>query len=330
MRKTAFLAFIWAVIAGTTLKNDETLFRKTDYIVPTVISPENNLFTNKRYELGKRLFFDPMLSRDSSISCSSCHLPSNAFSDTLQFSLGVQNRIGVRNTPSIMNVAFHPYYNKDGGVNTLEKQVLVPIQEHIEMDFNIVNISDRMLRDSSYYSMSEEAYGRYPDPFVISRALACFERTLISSNSRFDQYVNSGVPLNPLELKGMELFFGKKANCVSCHSGFNFSNYSFENNGLKLIYTDSGRMRVTNLESDRGLFKVPSLRNVELSGPYMHDGSVRSLIEVIEHYSEGIKPFKNKSEQIESLELSINEKEALLSFLLTLTDESLKQNKNEK
>lgn len=295
------------------------------YRFPEVEHPANNQYSQARFLLGQKLFFDSILSRDNSLSCSSCHIPEFAFSDTNQFSLGVENRIGVRNAPSIMNVGFHPYFNKDGGVNTLEKQVLIPIQEHIEMDFNIVNISDRMLRDSAYYEMSIDAYDRYPDAFVITRALACFERTLISNNSRFDRYVSGDFSsLNSLEIDGMELFYGNKANCASCHSGFNFSNYSFKNNGLKMNYADSGRMRVTKQEKDRALFKVPTLRNVDFTSPYMHDGSLKTLEAVIEHYSSGVVQFKNKSESIRSKKFTENEKQALVAFLKTLSDSTLK------
>lgn len=288
---------------------------------PAVEYPKGNELTAARYALGKRLFFDPILSRNNTISCSSCHLPELAFSDSIAFSLGVEKRIGVRNAPSLANVAYHPYFNKDGGVPTLEMQILVPIQDHNEMDFNIVQVADRMLKDSTYYRMSQEAYGRYPDAYVITRAIACYERTLISGNSKYDKYINSDTTvLSALEKKGKAIFFGKRGQCASCHSGFNFTNYRFENNGLYLQYTDSGRMRITHKEVDRDRFKVPSLRNIEHTAPYMHDGSIRTLNDVIEHYSVGIKAHPNKNAQLSPRHFTPKEKVALLAFLKTLSD----------
>ena len=287
---------------------------------PKVPFPSDNELTEARWKLGKKLFFDPILSRDSSISCGSCHLPDYAFSDTLSFSLGVEKRKGVRNAPSLSNIAYHPYFNRDGGTPTLEMQLLVPIQEHLEFDFNIVDIADRMLRDSAYHQMSADAYNRIPDPYVISRAIATFERTLISSTSKYDRVMQEQEEFSEKEKKGFELFMGDRANCSSCHSGFNFTNYSFENNGLQLQYADSGRMRVTKEESDRAKFKVPSLRNIALTGPYMHDGSIESLKEVVEHYSLGVKPNIALSPQVRNIQLSEEEKEYLIAFLNTLSD----------
>lgn len=320
MRKTGLI--LLALIFFSFSSENENNFLLEDYLFPKVKHPQENLPTAERIELGKKLFFDSILSKDSSISCASCHLPSVAFSDSIAFSLGVENRLGVRNAPSLFNVAYHPFLNRDGGVSTLEKQVLVPIQEHVEMDFNILKIADRMLKDSSYYNLSIKAYGRYPDPFVITRALACYERTLISSNSGFDLYLKGIRKFNQHEKNGMKLFFSEKAKCSSCHGGFNFTNYTFENNGIAFQYSDSGRMRITKKETDRALFKVPSLRNIELTAPYMHDGSIYSLEEVINHYSEGVMEHKN-NKKVNNLNLDKSEKASLLAFLKTLTDTSL-------
>ncbi|MBC7425878.1 MAG: c-type cytochrome, partial [Bacteroidia bacterium] len=156
-----------------------------------------------------------------------------------------------------------------------------------------------------------------------------FERTLISGNSRFDQYFyqNNKNALSSDEINGYNLFISNKTNCSQCHSGFNFSNYSFENNGLYENYADSGRMRLTNQESDRGLFKVPSLRNIEFTAPYMHDGSFQTLEQIIENYNNGGKSFKNKSKLIVPLNLSNQEKHDLISFLKSLSDYQFINNK---
>ena len=276
------------------------------------------------------LFFDPVLSRDSSISCASCHLPRYAFSDTLTFSPGVDHAPGLRNAPTLANVAYHPYFTREGGVPTLEMQILVPIQEHNEFDFNILLIADRLQRDSIYQKLSWEAYDRAPDHFVITRAIACFERSLLSGNSRYDQYYSQGKSdaLSAAELRGMELFFSEKTNCSGCHGGFNFTNYAFENNGLYEEYADPGRFRLTGLEEDRALFKVPSLRNIALTGPYMHDGSLTSLEAIIEHYNSGGKDHPHKKPLIQPLHLSTQERSDLVAFLHSLTDTRFVNNPN--
>lgn len=291
---------------------------------PDINFPEGNEFTKARWDLGKKLFFDKALSLDSSISCASCHQPAFAFSDNIAFSLGVGGRLGTRNAPSLANVAYHPYFTREGGVPTLEMQILVPVQEHNEFDFNIVLIAERLSTDSTYILMAKEAYDRVVDPFVITRALACFERTLLSGNSPYDAYLNghNAFVMAPAALRGMDLFFSARTNCSKCHQGFNFTNYAFENNGLYTVYPDDGRFRLTGLESDRALFKVPGLRNIELTSPYMHDGSIQTLEEVIDHYVSGGKNHPHKSALIQPLTLSESEKNDLIQFLKSLTDET--------
>ncbi len=291
---------------------------------PNVDAPDDNLFTQARWELGKRLFYDNVMSSDSSLNCGSCHKATLAFSDDVSLSKGVEGRLTVANAPSLANVAYHPYYTRAGGMATLEMHVLVPVQEHNEFDFNMLLISERLKKDPSYVQMSQSAYGRDPDPFVITRSIACFERSLISGNSPYDSY-NSG--LDDAELpnevkRGMELFFSNKTNCSTCHSDFNFTNYAFENNGLYLQYADEGRFRLTGIESDRALFKVPSLRNVALTGPYMHDGMMKTLGDVIAHYQSGGQDHPHKSLLIRPLQLSSQERQDLEAFLRSLTDKS--------
>jgi cytochrome c peroxidase len=284
--------------------------------------PEDNSFTEARWELGKKLFYDNVLSIDSTLSCASCHKAELSFSDDVAFSKGVKDRDGVRNAPSLANVAYHPYFTREGGVPTLEQQVLVPLQEHNEFDFNIVLAGERIAKDSIYIAMSKAAYKRAPDYYVITRALANFERSLISNSSHFDQYhyyAQSDALTNAQE-RGLELFYSEKTNCFKCHGGPNFTNYTFDNNGLHDPYADEGRRRLTGLDSDEGLFKVASLRNIEVTGPYMHDGSIESLTEVIEHYNLGGEDHPNKSTVIHPLNLTTQEKEDLLAFLLSLTD----------
>ncbi len=297
---------------------------------PEIPFPDENQFTEAKWLLGKKLFFDKMLSVDNSISCASCHKPELAFSDNIDFSIGAGGLSGRRNAPALGNVAYHPYYTREGGVPTLEMQILVPIQEHDEFNFNIVDIAERMKQDSAYIRMSKEVFDRKPDPYVITRAIATFERTLITGNSKYDQYVNGGDKgaMSASEVRGMDLFFGAKANCGSCHSGFNFTDYSFKNNGLYKEYADNGRERFTKDTADRALFKVPSLRNVGLTAPYMHDGSVTTLEAVVEHYNSGGQPHSNRSELIKPLSLTSQEKQGLVAFLNALTDIDFVTNKS--
>lgn len=289
---------------------------------PAITYPQDNEFSEARWELGKKLFYDNILSVNRTISCASCHKASLAFSDDVAFSNGVENRPGTRNAPTLANVAYHPYYTREGGVPTLEMQVLVPVQEHNEFDFNIVTAGERLQEDSVYVAMSLKAYGRTPDYYVITRALANFERTLISGNSPYDKYVYQGQKnaLTTDEQAGMNLFFSERTNCSNCHSGFNFTNYAFENNGLYTNYTDIGRKRLTGKPEDEARFKVPTLRNIALTAPYMHDGSFLTLNEVVEHYNKGGFGHPNKSGLVKPLGLTDSEKEQLIAFLKSLTD----------
>lgn len=290
--------------------------------------PDDNAYTQERWELGKALFFDPVLSKDSTVSCASCHNPSLAFSDNVAFSKGVEKKLGTRNSPTLTNIGFHPYFTREGGVPSLEMQVLVPIQEHNEFDFNILPIAERLNNNPAYISMSQAAYGRNPDPFVIVRAIATFERSLLSTNSAFDRYYfnKEQNALNESAKKGMQLFYSDKTNCSKCHSGFNFSNFAFENNGLYNNYKDEGRRRLTNKQEDFALFKVPTLRNVEVTAPYMHDGSLATLEKVIEHYNSGGKNNPQKSQYLQVLNLTETEKSQLVAFLKSLTDHEFNNN----
>lgn len=284
--------------------------------------PLDNLLTKDRVALGKILFYDPIFSRDSSLSCSTCHNPLLAFTDGLPTSKGIDNQHTLRNSPSLANVAYHPYYLREGGVPTLEQQILVPIQEHPEFDNNILIIAEKLQTRKDIVDLSMKAYGRLPDPYVITRSISAFERTIISGNSAYDEFSiqHNQNALSESQVRGLLLFYSDRLSCSKCHGGFNFTDYTFKNNGLSVDYADNGRERLTGKEEDRALFKVPSLRNVEITGPYMHDGSIKTLQEVIEHYNSGGKNHPHKSELVKALYLSPQEKEDLLNFLRSLTD----------
>ncbi len=288
--------------------------------------PEDNPFSLSKWEMGKKLFYDPALSRDFSISCESCHKQDLGFADDLSITPGVDKIVGARNSPTLANVAFHPHLMREGGVPTLEMQVLVPIQEHSEMDFNIVEICERLNQDEEYVQMSADAFDSEITPFVVTRALATFERTLISGNSPYDKYSRGQGTLTASETRGMELFFNsERTNCSSCHSGFNFTDYSIRNNGYES--GDIGKMRLTGDSSDYSLFKVASLRNVSLTAPYMHDGSFSTLREVIDQYNGGGSS-DLKDPLIKPLNLSEQEINDLINFLTSLTDQEFISNKN--
>lgn len=295
---------------------------------PVLESPQDNAANPWRLELGRRLFYDPILSRDSSISCAHCHKQAYAFADSIPTSPGVKGRKGVQNVPSLGNIGYATSFTRAGGVPTLEMQILVPIQEAHEFDFNIVLIAERLAAIPLYDSLSQLAYNRTPDPYVITRSIAAFERSLLSTNSFYDQYIyqNKKKALSRAARRGYQLFMSDKTNCSQCHTPPHFSNFAFENNGLYEVYADSGRMRLTHQEIDRALFKVPSLRNVALTAPYMHDGSLASLAAVVNHYNRGGVVHKNKSTLIKPLGLSPKEQKDLLAFLEALTDTNFIEN----
>lgn len=286
---------------------------------PAMPIPQDNPLTQASVALGRKLFYDPILSIDSTISCASCHLQQLAFSDELPLSTGVAGRLGFRNAPTLANVGYVPLLLKDGGVETLEIQVLTPLTDHNEMDFTIAAATDRLLQNPTYVNMSWQAYGREPSPYVIVRALAAFERTFISGNAPFDK-PDTLTALSEAQRRGKQLFFSNRTKCSQCHSGFNFSNNTFINNGLYENYEDPGRFRLTQNPADIGAFRVPALRNIALTAPYMHNGSLPTLAAVLDHYQSGGKPHVNKSPLIQPFDLSGQERQDLIAFLQALTD----------
>lgn len=285
-----------------------------------VVYPKENAYSDIRWELGKRLFYDKRMSVDSSVSCASCHKPELAFSDNVAQSIGAGGKQGKRNAPTLTNVAYHPYFTREGSLPTLEMQVLVPLQEHDEFNLNILILAERLKEDSIYVQLCADAYDREIDPFCITRALATFERSLISSNSPYDRYLQKTIELTASQKMGMELFFSDRAQCATCHSGFNFTSYAFENNGLYTAYADDGRYRFTGKTHDKGRFKIATLRNLSYTAPYMHDGSMTRIRDVLHHYNKGGENHPQKSPLIRPLHLTTYEIEALESFLLTLDD----------
>jgi len=289
---------------------------------PMPESPENNMLTEARVALGRQLFHEPLLSGDSSITCASCHKRSLAFADSLPISPGVKGRMGLRNSPTLANVAYLDLVNKDGGVPTLDLQPIVPIEDHAEMDLSILLAAERLNARPDYSTPFQRAYGDKATPFTITRALAAFMRTLISGDSRYDQAERGSITLTAAESRGQALFFSERTNCSSCHGGFNFTDNSFRNNGRYENYMDQGRYRVTADSADIGKFRVPTLRNIALTAPYMHDGSLTSLRDVLQHYNEGGSGHPRQDPLIRPLGLSEAEITDLEAFLRTLTDDA--------
>ncbi len=280
------------------------------------VYPSDNQPTSERVRLGKMLFFSKELSRTRTVSCASCHNQSLAFTDGRATSIGVDGRIGTRNAPSLANVGYQPYFMREGGVPTLEMQVLVPVQEHNEFDMNMLDVVERLRRDTLVQVLSRGAYGRDVDAYVITRAIASFERTLVSGRSRAD--LNR---LTEQESRGRELFVSSRTGCTSCHAGVLYTSHEFTNNGALESYTDPGRYRLTNVEADRFMFKVPSLRNVGVTAPYMHNGSISSLREVIDRYNRGGMGHPARDRRIVPLGLRDDECADLEAFLWSLTDD---------
>lgn len=289
---------------------------------PAMQIPADNQLTVDRVKLGKMLFFDNRLSHDSTVSCASCHFQQNAFADSRAVSPGVGGALFFRNAISLGNTGYQPYYFMDGGVPTLELQALAPISNEKELDFDLQPLLQRLSTDKTYQTMALKAYGRVLDDYVLVRALASFERTLVTGHSRYDEYKYEGntSAMNTEEINGMNLFFSDRTHCADCHSGANFTDYSFRDVGLYQVYADSGRARITTLDEDKGKFKVPSLRNVEVTAPYMHDGSLATLNDVVDFFNTGGMGHFNQDTLIRPLNLTVKEKSDLVSFLKTLTD----------
>jgi cytochrome c peroxidase len=298
---------------------DESVFEGLNTAYPVLEYPADNPNNAAAASLGERLFFDPILSVDSSISCGSCHKPELGFATNDKVTPGVDGVLGKRNSPSLLNVGFQPYFMREGGVPSLEMQVLVPLGDATEMAHNVVDAVRRLNRNTSYRNEFLTVYGDTASAFLLVRALANFERTLVDFDAPFDHFIQGdATALSSEAIKGGKLFYGKAA-CVQCHSGVLLTDFGFANNGTALVdSTDYGRELLTNESSDRYIFKIPSLRKVQITAPYMHDGSVSTLADVVEQYNTGGANHSYTDSRIEPLGLSVSEKAQLVAFLEAL------------
>lgn len=278
--------------------------------------------------LGRKLFFDPILSANYTVSCGSCHNPRFAFADSVAFSPGAHGQAGTRNTPSLYNVAWYPYFFVEGGVPTLELVSVAPIQTDVEMGFNLAEAVHRLEKDEEYVRLFQKAYDTTPSTYTLVRALGAFQRSLVSADSPYDQYLRGdSSKLSASARRGMALFFSDSLGCGSCHSGFLFTNFGFHNVGFS-SQADPGRFRLTSVPADSGRFKTPSLRNVALTAPYMHNGSLADLPAVVDFYAAGGGADAHKDERLKPFRLSPSDKRALLAFLHSLTDSVALNNPN--
>ena len=308
-----------------------------DLVIPTGFPdmeiPEDNSFTVEGIALGRRLFYDPILSGDNTQSCSSCHAQAFAFSDNgLQFSVGIDGLAGNRNAPTIINPGWTTSMFWDGREPTLEAQAGGPVPNPIEMHLEWVDAEAKLNAHEEYPALFKKAF----QTDVISqehvvKAIAQFERTFLSFNSRYDKALRNEIFLTEEEENGFEIYFTEKGDCFHCHGTVLLTDNLFHNNGMDSIFTDKGLMEISGNPTEEGKFKTPTLRNIEFSAPYMHDGRFATLEEVIDFYSDELKfsstidPLMKNVHQ-GGLKLNAQEKQDLLAFLKTFTDTSFLNN----
>ena len=319
MRKYAiflFSFFLFAFVINESLINVPENFPKPVYDF------SNNPLTENKILLGRTLFYEPMLSKSNTISCESCHSQFSAFSHIDHaLSHGIHDSIGKRNSPALMNLAWQKSFMWDGAANNLDMQALAPISHPAEMGSSINEVIAKLNASVKYRKLFYNAFG---DSSVTGEktliSISQFMLTLVSANSKYDQIMRKEMSFTEQEERGYLLF---KKNCSSCHTEPLFTNGNFENNGLPMdsLLMDIGRMKVTKQSDDSLKFKVPSLRNIEYSYPYMHDGRFKKLSDVLNHYTKGIHQSKTLAPQLKNnIVLTSNEKVDIINFLLTLSD----------
>lgn len=328
-----FIGLIVVFVGGWWLSVDQHLLEpkkfKEPLGLPPVRWPEKNPFSWAKVDLGRKLFFDKRLSSNNTVSCASCHRVPQAFGDPDTLAIGIENHKGKRHAPTIINAAYNDYQFWDGRVRTLEEQVLGPISNPNEMTLEktpqsaFSNCQSRIRKIGEYRSLFSQIFG-HEECFLedIAMAIATFERTILSGNSPYDRYqAGDKSALTAEQIHGLTLF--KKVGCVNCHLGGNFTNNRFENIGIGMdvVNPDLGRYVVTKNERDWGAFKVPTLREVSQTAPYMHDGSLATLEEVIDYYDRGGIPNKNLHPLMQPLYLSSEDRKDLVAFLKSLNGE---------
>jgi cytochrome c peroxidase len=285
-------------------------------------APAGSPLTEARAQLGKRLFFDPRLSRTGDIACASCHQQQHAFSDPRRVSIGVDGQTGTRNAPALVNLAWGESFFWDGRAKTLEDQAGMPIENPLEMDRKLADVVAGLNADPSYKAVFVQAFGQNVSEVTLRQALASFVRTLVSGTSRYDRYLRGeeGALSDP-EKRGEAIFLAN-GGCFHCHPPGVLTNDGYFNDGSYLPGGDTGRQRVTGRPGDLGKFKVPTLRDIAASAPYMHDGSLQTLEEVVDRYDQGGLGDPSTDPQIVPLHLTVGEKADLVAFLNSLSDDA--------
>ncbi len=303
-------------------------------VIPQMPMPEDNALTEDGIQLGRHLFYDNILSADSTQSCSSCHLPAGSFTDNLDVSVGIDGIPGKLSSMSLLNVGFFDnglFWN--GRSNTLEEQALLPVEDEVELHNTWPNVIAKLKKHEIYPPMFRKAFGIEKKSEITkelaAKAIAQFERSIYSFESKFDRYLKGEVLFNDDELEGFEMFLdlpgaSNDAHCAHCHAMPLMTSNDYFNNGLQEAATladfvDKGRGLVTG-PAQNGFFRAPTLRNIELTGPYMHDGRMSTLEEVMDHYISGGRPSPNRDSFIPAIDLNPYEKESMIAFLKTLTD----------
>lgn len=282
--------------------------------LPPVPVPSNNPITDEKIKLGKILFVDPRLSKDQQLSCLSCHSPTLGYADNLTLSLGFDRAVLPRNTPSVIQTGYYQSLFWDGRATTLEEQALGPIQAELEMNQDLDTLVEVLTSIEGYKPLFKSAFGD-ADITVerIAKALATYQRSINIINTKFDQFIEGDhYALNEQEKLGMEVFVGK-GRCILCHSGPNFTDDQYHNVGVDS--DDIGRYEITKRDEDKGSFRTPGLRGIIYTAPYLHNGSEKTLLDVVNFYNRGGDIQDNLSPLIQPLDLTHHEKEALISFL---------------
>ncbi len=297
----------------------------TVILISSFFEKEHAQIKNKA-DLGKKLFSEKILSKDSSVSCASCHIPQYAFADTVAFSIGIGGKLTSRNTPSVLNMKNRPYYFWDGRAASLEDQCLMPIQNPDEMGLPIEEAVKRLNASREYTMLFKKIFNQLPDAKNLAAAFSAFEQTLETVDSKFDDWSNDLKKLSAAEERGRALFVGDKAKCFDCHRMEDFTTDEFKNIGLYNggSLNDAGLYNITKKEADLGKFKTPGLRNIAVTAPYMHNGMFKTLEEVMDYYNDPTHFVSNAINIDDALKqplgLTEKEKKDIIAFLKTLTD----------
>jgi cytochrome c peroxidase len=279
--------------------------------------PSDNPLTREKLELGKQLYFDPRLSRDDTISCASCHDPAKGWSNGERFATGVRDQVGGRSAPTIINAGYGMFQFWDGRAKHVEGQALGPIQNPIEMDLTLEELVEKLNKIDGYRTQFQAVFGTDVTAENIAKAIGAFERTILSGNAPFDRHkAGEQDALSEAARRGMDVFFNV-GRCSVCHAGAQFTDGAFHNIGVGINdeKVDVGRFEHSKLLGDRGAFKTPTLREIARTAPYMHDGRLATLEEVVEYYDKGGEPNPQLDEEVFPLELTDQQREDLVTFL---------------